>query len=121
MRVFGDVHFNPTPTEQVYLKCAVKLFPSLRTTKIVTAYIDDAGIIWKGKARFHLAADSVAELHMFAKSIDVNRCWFHVGAKRPHYDVTAEQRARAILNGAIAVSSRELVRIIASRVPSSSQ
>jgi hypothetical protein len=72
-------------------------------------FVDDAAICYRGKARYHLAADSVEELHGFALQIGIRRCWFHRG-RFLHYDVTGEQRDRAIAAGARAVTSRELVR-----------
>jgi len=77
----------------------------------MTAYVDDAAKPWKGKPRFHMTADSLEELHTFACAIQVNRCWFHRGARHPHYDITEAQRADALEHGARAVSQRELVRI----------
>lgn len=76
----------------------------------MTVYVDDAAIVWRGKPRFHLCADSTQELHRFAASIGVRPCWFHRGARFAHYDITAEQRAQAVVAGAQAVESRELVR-----------
>lgn len=57
-----------------------------------------------------MGADSVAELHAFAASIGIARCWFHRGAKIPHYDVTTAQRNAAMRAGAIAVTPRQFVR-----------
>lgn len=83
----------------------------VETGRLMAIYVDDAAVVWKGKKRFHLGATSVDELHRFADSIGINRCWFHAGARHPHYDVTESQRAAALLAGAQAVTSRELVRI----------
>jgi hypothetical protein len=77
----------------------------------MTAYVDDAAIEWRGKARFHMTADSLDELHAFASTIGVRPCWFHRGSKYPHYDITAPQRDTAIAAGARAVTSRELLPI----------
>ncbi|MBB4517391.1 DUF4031 domain-containing protein [Paraburkholderia fungorum] len=77
----------------------------------MAVYVDDAAIVWKGKPRFHLSADSVDELHGFAQAVGINRCWYHSGARHPHYDITEPQRATAIENGAIAVSQRELMQV----------
>lgn len=75
----------------------------------VAVLVDDFGAVWRGKPRYHLAADSVEELHRFAASLGIARCWFHRGARVPHYDITATQRARALAAGAIGLTSRELV------------
>ncbi|KWT95518.1 MULTISPECIES: DUF4031 domain-containing protein [unclassified Variovorax] len=76
----------------------------------MTAYVDDAAILFKGKPRFHLTADSLEELHLFASECGINRCWYHRGTRHPHYDVTAEQRQVATSRGAVAVTSRELLK-----------
>ncbi|MBC8741832.1 DUF4031 domain-containing protein [Paraburkholderia sp. UCT31] len=77
----------------------------------MAAYVDDAAILYRGKPRFHLSADSLEEMHAFASAIGVNQCWFHRGTRHPHYDVTAEQRDRAISAGAIPVDQRTLLRV----------
>ena len=74
----------------------------------MTAYVDDGAIMFKSKLRYHLIADTVAELHGFCKQVGINRCWFHNVRGRPHYDITGPQREQAILEGAIAVTSEEL-------------
>jgi hypothetical protein len=77
----------------------------------MSAYVDDAAIMWKGKARFHMSADSLEELHAFAARIGVKRCWFHRGSRYPHYDITLPQRQAALAAGAVAVSQPEMARL----------
>jgi len=57
-----------------------------------------------------MVALSVSDLHEFAKSIGVNKCWFEnkKGKKRPHYDIKGKQIEKAIGAGAILVTRREL-------------
>lgn len=74
----------------------------------MAVYVDDAAIMLRGKPRFHLAADSVQELHAFCQQVGINRCWFHAAKNHPHYDITSDQRQTAIQNGALAVTVREL-------------
>lgn len=74
-------------------------------------YVDDAGILWRGKPRHHMAADSLDELHAFARSIGVARCWHHASPRHPHYDVTDGQREAALAAGAVAVTPRVLATI----------
>lgn len=75
----------------------------------MSVYVDDAAIMWRSKPRFHLVADSVAELHAFCAAIGIKRCWFHNVRGKPHYDITGPQRAAAIAAGAIAVSAQQMV------------
>lgn len=77
----------------------------------MTAYVDDAAIVWRSKARYHMSADSLSELHAFAASIGVRPCWFHRKSRYPHYDITAEQRERAFSAGACPVTQQEMVPI----------
>ncbi len=74
-------------------------------------YVDDAEVLKHGYAWFHLMADSIQELHEFARSIGLSARAFHHGARHPHYDITAGQRRRAILYGAVAISVRDAVQI----------
>ena len=77
----------------------------------MATYVDNAAIEWRGKKRHHMTADTLAELHHFAESIGVKRCWYHRGARHPHYDITTEQREDAIHAGALPIGSRELLAI----------
>lgn len=74
-------------------------------------YVDDAEVMKRGCAWFHLMADSIQELHRFAASIGLSARAFHRGARHPHYDVNAIQRWRALQHGATAISARDAVRI----------
>lgn len=74
----------------------------------MSVYVDDAAIMYRSKPRFHLAADSLLELHAFCKAVGINRCWFHNAKGHPHYDITGPQRQAAIEAGAIAMTTREL-------------
>jgi hypothetical protein len=60
----------------------------------------------------HLITDGkVSELHKFAESIGLKRCWFHGTRKgHPHYDITSGSRLRDAVNaGAKLVGSHEIV------------
>jgi len=74
----------------------------------MAVYVDQASIMFKGKARHHMTADSKAELHDFAQSIGVKRCWFHKARIHPHYDITDPQREAALEAGAVPVDGRTL-------------
>lgn len=54
-----------------------------------------------------MTADSVDELHAFAREIGLKRCWFHRGT---NYDLTANKRQLAVRHGAQQITARELVR-----------
>jgi len=77
----------------------------------MASYVDCASIMFKGKKRHHLTADSVAELHLFAGALGIKRCWFHKAKTHPHYDVTDESREAALAAGAIGVSQKELASL----------
>lgn len=57
----------------------------------------------------HLTADTLEELHAFAKRIGMKREWFQDG-RVPHYDLTPGRRAEAKLAGAVFVSAKEQAR-----------
>ena len=63
----------------------------------------------------HMATDDpspagLEELTIFAKGLDMRPEWIHRRPRLPHFDLTPELRETALALGAIAVSSRELVR-----------
>lgn len=76
-------------------------------------YVDQAK--WKkpnGRKNYaHMVADTIEELHQFATTIGVKRHFFHRGDK-PHYDITESQRETAMLNGAVEVTSRDVVKLL---------
>lgn len=75
----------------------------------MTVYVDRASVMFKGKPRHHLTADTLDELHAFTAQVGIHRCWFHRHPRHPHYDVTDPQRDAALAAGALAVDSRELL------------
>ena len=100
----------------------------------MSVYVDDMRMIAKVgrlEARWsHMMADTRFELHAFAARLGLRPEWFQDpmvngkmlvtdatcrAAQNWHYDVTDSVRARAIRLGAIAVSTRELSKIIDER------
>jgi hypothetical protein len=68
----------------------------------MTVYLDSAG---------HLVADSLEELHRFARRIGLKREWFQEG-RLPHYDLTSAGKIReAMAARAKMVSSQAIVRV----------
>lgn len=75
-------------------------------------YVDAAE--WKKsptgrKSYAHMVADSLEELHEFADHIGVKRHFFHKARSGWHYDITSEQHTVALSQGAIQVSSRDIL------------
>jgi hypothetical protein len=64
--------------------------------------------------KIHLASDrDLEELHTFAESIGLKKCWFHRSKHHPHYDLTNETiRAKAIESGAVYVRSKRLLTLM---------
>lgn len=62
----------------------------------------------------HLVADSIPNLHSFAQSIGLNKCWFQNKRKKnqPHYDVKGAMIDKAIKAGATQVDSRTIVEFL---------
>jgi hypothetical protein len=65
----------------------------------------------------HLITDGERdELHDFAQSIGLKRCWFQPKS-HPHYDLTTERKKNtAIRAGAKLISPKELVKILVPRL-----
>jgi hypothetical protein len=66
----------------------------------VAVYVDDEQVPWRGKLWCHLVADSLGELHAFARCLGLKEAWFQAGSVYPHYDVTLSLRERALTLGA---------------------
>lgn len=65
---------------------------------------------WCHMATDDLTGDGLEELHAMAQVMGLRRQWFQEHPRHPHYDLPPDKRALAISLGAVAVSSRELVR-----------
>lgn len=80
----------------------------------MAVYVDDA--IWPmgGRRWCHLLADDVAELHRFAAQLGVKLSSYQgpPRTKKPHYDITAFERDRAIRLGAIASTRQEIIAVL---------
>lgn len=58
---------------------------------------------------------TVENLHLMAKLLNIDRCWFHSGSKYPHYDIP-KRRIAEIEAKCRLVSSVELLRIIKAKL-----
>lgn len=72
-------------------------------------YIDNARIEWRGRQWCHMVADSIEELHEFAKKLGMKRAWFQCSASYPHYDITVEVRAHALKLGALEGNRAQII------------
>lgn len=59
----------------------------------------------------HMVADTLEELHAFAKRLALKRAWFQPSSY-PHYDLTPNKRALAVRLGAKELSNKEFVQLI---------
>lgn len=78
-------------------------------------YVDDIQVClrnrnWPYTKSCHLIADSVHELHVFARKIGLKRTWFRDHPRLPHYDLTEGKRRQVVKRGAIEITARELVK-----------
>lgn len=77
--------------------------------ELMTVYVDNERIPWRGKLWCHLVADSLAELHQFASRLGLKHDWFQDKASYPHYDVTMSVRERALTLGALPARKRQMI------------
>ena len=65
----------------------------------------------------HLFADSVPELHAFARKFSVKRHWYHNrrGRYQPHYDVRSFRVPAMVAAGAVLVSWRSVPAMLRER------
>jgi hypothetical protein len=75
----------------------------------MTVYVDNVRISWRGRYWCHLVADSIEELHCFARELGLEHNWFQRTASYPHYDVTVEMRDKAVRLGAEFADRRTLI------------
>lgn len=75
----------------------------------MAVYVDNIRVEWRGRLWCHLVADSIDELHEFAKKLGLRHAWFQHAASYPHYDVTVEVRARALELGACAGNRVQII------------
>ena len=66
---------------------------------------------WSYNKACHLVADTIDELHLFARRLKLKRVWFQDGTL-PHYDLTGSKRTMAIMLGVEAISDGQLVELI---------
>jgi len=66
---------------------------------------------WRHSHHCYLVADTLRELHVFARLIGLRRSWFQ-DKRLPHYDLTASKRKLAIRKGVVKISGEELVQKI---------
>lgn len=70
---------------------------------------------WKHNEACHLIGDTEKELHKFAKDkLGLKREWFHKHPRLSHYDLYKSTRAKAVKNGAIEITRRQIVTIMRS-------
>jgi hypothetical protein len=79
----------------------------------MAVYVDDALWQWHGLRWCHLLADDIDELHRFAAQLGLHRSSYQ-GLKtgKPHYDLTAFERDRALRLGVILCSREEIVAVL---------
>jgi len=73
-------------------------------------YVDDVEIPFRNMIMSHLMpgpGTSIHELITFGKKIGLRRYCVQLNSDVPHFDVSKSMKARAIKNGAIAISTRE--------------
>lgn len=83
----------------------------------MSVYVDEMGAClqsdkWPYPQSCHLAADSVEELHAFARKIGLHRSWFQDKPELPHYDLTYGMRNRAVVFGAIEVDRKKIFELM---------
>lgn len=66
---------------------------------------------WPYSKACHLVADSIEELHRFAKQLGLKRSWFQ-WSSLPHYDLTKGMRIRAVKLGAIEIDREKFIEIL---------
>lgn len=83
----------------------------------MTVYVDDVRVWGNAKHRCfargsaHLTADTLDELHAFAKRLGLKREWFQDHILVPHYDLSPKRHATALALGATYMRAIEQARM----------
>ena len=91
----------------------------------MAVYVDDAlipaeernGPIRHNSRWSHLMADTLEELHAFARRLGMRPEWFQDHPRHPHYDLTEGKRHRALQFGARHIDHRQLPEALAHKTP----
>jgi hypothetical protein len=80
----------------------------------MAVYVDEAIWHWQGRKWCHLLADDVDELHRFANAMGLHRFSYQGPPKtsKPHYDLTAYERDRALRYGAIECDRAAIIAVL---------
>ena len=60
----------------------------------------------------HMSADTLEELHAFARRLGLKRSWFQEHRLLPHYDLTPARRAKAVELGATETTTRQRLLMV---------
>lgn len=77
----------------------------------MAVYVDDARNHFGRMIMCHMVADTTGELHDMAEKVGMKRSWYQSVARYPHYDVSLFRRKIVVAEGAIEVTTRELIEI----------
>lgn len=77
----------------------------------MSVYVDDAAWRYLGMRMCHMVADTHEELIEMARKIDIRERWIQAeGTPKEHFDISHTKRTLAVKEGAIRITSRELVQ-----------
>lgn len=66
---------------------------------------------WRHDEACHLVADTLPELHEFARRLGLKRSWFQ-NKRMPHYDLTRSKREQALRLGASEINNKDFVALM---------
>ncbi|MBS0247597.1 MAG: DUF4031 domain-containing protein [Proteobacteria bacterium] len=80
----------------------------------MSVYVDEAIWNWQGRKWCHLLADDIDELHRFARELGLHRSSYQGPPKtgKPHYDLTAVERERALRYGAVGCDRSTIIVVL---------
>ena len=82
----------------------------------MSVYVDDMNASYGRMKMCHMMADSTQELLDMATVIGVDHKWIQAkGTYKEHFDIAKSKKALAIENGAIAVTQRDIGKMLVAR------
>lgn len=78
----------------------------------MSVYVDDMRAKYGHMIMCHMMADTKEELLAMADKIGVERRWIQDNGRRVHFDISLGKRKLAVANGAIEVTTKEMLQIL---------
>jgi len=82
----------------------------------MAVYVDSFNAPFRNMIMCHMIADSTEELLAMVDRIGVKRKWIqYAGTYQEHFDICLSKKDKALQNGAVEITARELAAMVSNR------